>query len=95
MDQQGIAEREQIRMGDDANYLITHPIMVYAFRKVREGLIDAMSSSPMGDERTHNRLVIALQLLTQVEKNIKDVATTGKLAKLQVNKGGLFNLMKG
>jgi hypothetical protein len=38
----------------------------------------------LGDEQTHNRLVIAMQILNQIEKQLKDVVQTGKMAKLQV-----------
>lgn len=72
-----------IKRGEEAQYLISHPLMVEAFGKVRDGVVNAMTSAPMGDEKTHNRLVIALQLLNQIERQLKDVVTTGKLTVLQ------------
>jgi len=44
-----------------------------------------MQTSPLGDETTHNRLVIALQVLGQIEKSLTNVMQTGKMAKIQVN----------
>jgi hypothetical protein len=79
-----MSDNEIVR-GAEAERLLNHEIIREAFDKVKEGIINAMADSPMGDERTHNRLVIALQLLDQIEKRIKEVATTGKLAKMQMN----------
>lgn len=73
----------EITRGKEAEYLLNHEIIKEAFGKTREGLIAAMNNSAMGDEKTHSRLVMALQLLNQVERNIKTVAETGKLAAIQ------------
>jgi hypothetical protein len=45
-----------------------------------------MANSPLGDEKTHNKLVIALQLLNQINKQLTDVMHTGKLAAIQTDK---------
>lgn len=74
----------EITRGKEAEYLLNHEIIREAFDKTRQGIIDSMSSSPLGDEKTHNRLVIAMQLLNQVERCIRTVAETGKLAAIQV-----------
>ena len=79
-----MADKEIVR-GAEAERILKHEIFVEAFDKVRNGIINAMTDSPMGDEKTHNRLVIAMQLLNQIEKQIQNVATTGKLAAIQVN----------
>lgn len=73
----------EIHRGDEAQRLLDSEVYVDSMQKVRDGIYKAMQDAPMGDEKTHNRLVIALQLLNQIEKQIKDVATTGKMAKLQ------------
>ena len=75
----------EIVRGEEAERLLNHEIIREAFDKVKDGIVGAMTHSAMGDEKTHNRLVIAMQLIDQVEKQIKEVATTGKLAKIQVN----------
>ena len=53
-----------------------------------------MKVSAYGDEKTHNRLVIALQLLGQIEKHIKTVAETGKMAEIQ-SQGGVLQKLQG
>lgn len=76
---------KEITRGSEADRILKHEIFVEAFDKVRKGIVDAMTNSAMGDEKTHNRLVIAMQLLNQIERYIQEVATTGKLARIQVN----------
>lgn len=75
---------QQLIDADEAKRLIENPILQEAFSGVRDGIITAMQSAPMGDERTHNRLVIALQILGQIEKNIKEKIQTGKLAEIEI-----------
>ena len=77
----------EVTRGKEAEYLLGHEIIKEAFSKVKDGIVDSMTRAAMGDSQTHNRLVIALQLLNQIEANIKDVAVTGKLASLQVKSG--------
>lgn len=74
----------EISRGEEAERLLNNPMVQEFFTKAREDLVDAMGSSPMGDDKTHNRLVIALQVLNQYEKAFNDVINTGKMAKIQV-----------
>ena len=81
----------EIKRGERANEVLENPLFKEAITKVREGIINSMSVSALGDAETHNRLVIAMQLLNQIEKSLKDVVTTGKLAAIQTtDKRGLF-----
>jgi len=83
-----MSEKEIVR-GAEAERILKHEIFREAFDKVREGIVNAMTNSAMGDEKTHNRLVIAMQLLNQIERHIQDIATTGKLARIQVDESML------
>jgi hypothetical protein len=76
---------EEIRRGDDARQILESPLFKEAVGRVRDGLMIAMQQSALGDEKTHNRLVIGLQLLAQIEKQLQDVMLTGKMASMQVN----------
>lgn len=76
----------EITRGQEAEHLLKNELLKEAFDKTRQGLIDAMAASPFGDEKTHNHLVIALQLLNKVERCIKTVAETGKLAAIQLER---------
>jgi hypothetical protein len=78
---------QEIKRGEDARQILESQLYSEAFQKVREGLINAMQQSPLGDEKTHNRLVIGLQLLGQIEKQLKDIMLTGRMAQIQANDG--------
>ena len=84
----------EVTRGEEAEYLLNHEIIKDAFGKTREGIYTAMNQAAMGDEKTHNRLVIALQLLNQIERHIKEVATTGKLAKIQFERDNGINRLR-
>ena len=73
----------EITRGDEAARVLENPAYKEAIEAVRAGIIANMASSPLGDEKTHNKLVIALQTLNQIEKQLHDVMTTGKLASMQ------------
>ena len=77
---------EEVKRGEQASQILDNPIYVEAINKVRESLIASMANSPLGDEKTHNKLVIALQLLNQINKQLTDVMQTGKLAAIQTDK---------
>lgn len=82
----------EIKRGDEAKRILENPIYQEAVEKVRDGLIQAMAVSPLGDATTHNRLVIGLQLLTQIEKQLLDVMQTGKMAAIQVQDKSVFKI---
>ena len=73
----------EITRGDEAARVLENPAYKEAIEAVRAGIIANMASSPLGDEKTHNKLVIALQTLNQIEKQLQDVMMTGKLAAMQ------------
>lgn len=75
----------EISRGQEAQALLNNPLIKEFFEKAREDVIGTMAASPLGDATTHNRLVIALQILNQYEKAFKDVINTGTMAKIQVN----------
>jgi hypothetical protein len=75
----------EIKRGERANEVLENPLFKEAITKVREGIINSMSVSALGDAETHNRLVIAMQLLNQIEKGLKDVVVTGKMAAIQTS----------
>ena len=73
----------EVKRGEEAAKVLESPAYKEAVEAVRAGIIANMASSPLGDEKTHNRLVIALQTLNQIEKQLHDVMTTGRLAAMQ------------
>jgi len=75
----------EIKRGDQAKKVLENEIYKEAFKSVQDNILEAMKTSPLGDETTHNRLVIALQVLGQIEKSLTNVMQTGKMAQIQVN----------
>ena len=75
---------EEIYRGDEAKRILEHPLFVGAIESVKDGIVAAMSKSPMGDSETHNRLVIALQILHQIERRLEEHIETGRMAEIQV-----------
>lgn len=89
-----MTEQEQINRGDDAERLLSNYLFKESFDTVRSGIVNSMEQSALGDQSTHNRLVIALQLLNKIEKNIIEVAQTGKMVKMKLENKGLFSRFK-
>ncbi len=85
----------EIKRGDEAKRVLENPIYQEAIQKVRDGLIHSMATSPLGDAKTHNRLVIGLQVLTQIEKSLESVMMTGKMAQIQVEDKNAFQRIFG
>jgi len=77
---------EEIKRGEQAAVILYNPVYQEAIAKVRENIVASMTTSPLGDEKTHNKLVIALQLLNQINKQLTDVMQTGKLASIQTDR---------
>ena len=76
---------EEIKLGEQAGVVSENPAFINAMQAVKDNIIKAMGTSGLGDEQTHNRLVIALQLLNQIEKQLTDVMQTGKMASIQTS----------
>jgi hypothetical protein len=74
---------EEIKRGEEADRILKNPLFIESFDNIRESIINSMSQSAFGDSETHNRLVIAMQLLSQIEKQFKDHIATGKMAALK------------
>lgn len=77
--------QEEIIRGAEAENILNNAIYKEAFNKVEEGLVKAILNSALGDEKTHNKIAISLQLLHKINSELTTVMQTGKLAKIQVN----------
>jgi len=76
---------KEIKDGEQAKQILDNPVYKNAIEGVRQGIISSMATSSLGDEKTHNRLVIALQVLSQIEKQLHDSMQTGKMASMQIH----------
>ena len=76
--------KDEIVRGQDAKRILNEPLYNEAFDTVKNGIVSAMMQSGIGDNETHNRLVISLQLLEQVKRALQNVMETGQMAEIQV-----------
>ncbi len=83
--EENMTEAEEIKRGEEARIVFTHPLFVEAIKGVRDGIVSSLETSALGDEKLHNRLTIALQLLSQIEKQLKTHMETGKMAVIQAD----------
>ena len=87
-----MTEKEEVIRGHQAEDLLNNPLFKDAITAVRDGIVQSIASSPMGDEKTHNRLAIALQIVNQVEKQLITHVQTGKMAALSIKDGSIQRL---
>lgn len=80
-----MTEQEEINRGEEAQRILEHPLFQEAFTATRDGIVQTMQASAMGDQALHNRLVIALQLLAQIEKSFRTHMETGRMAVIQAD----------
>lgn len=71
-------------VGRQAEMLLDNPIYRDSMFAVRDAIITAWQASPIRDTEGQHELRLMLKLLGDLEANIKRVAETGKLAKLQI-----------
>ena len=76
--------QEEIERGSRAQILLRNEVYQEAVGKVRQGIMDAWAESPLRDTEGQHELRLMLKLLTDIEKNIERVATTGTLALRQI-----------
>jgi len=56
-------------MALDADYLLKHPVLLAAFEKTREDLVQQIESGP-ADRPTQDGIMIGLQVLKTIKDNI-------------------------
>lgn len=83
--------QEEIKRAEEAKLVLENPLFKGAIQEVRQGIVDSLANSPMGDEKTHNRLAIALQIVNQIEKTLAQHVQTGVLAQIQIEDQSKFS----
>jgi hypothetical protein len=73
----------EIDRGAKAETLLKNETYREAVGKVRQGILDLWSNSPIRDVEGQTYLRLQLKALDDIEKNIQHVANTGKLAMRQ------------
>ena len=84
---------DEIQASQDAKMVLDSPAYQKAWKEIREGIISAMNAAPMGDEKTHNKLVISLQIVNKLQKQLENALVTGKMAEIQLDEQSKFKRM--
>lgn len=74
----------EIDRGMRAKALMESPAFVEAFVEVRKGIHEQWAKSPIRDIEGQTNLRLMVKLLDELEGQIRSVATTGKLASVQL-----------
>ena len=78
-------EKESER-GYQAQLLLDNPIYQESIQAVREAIFASWAASPVRDVDGQHELKLMLKLLGDLTANIKMVAETGKLAKIEIER---------
>lgn len=74
---------QEIHDAREAAQLLEHPLFKRAFDAIESSLIEKIRLVAMADIDTQHELVLSLQLLGNVRKQIETVIQTGKMAQIQ------------
>lgn len=77
-----MTETDEISRGQEALRLMEHPLMVEAFGKIENALIENLSAVEVRDAALEREYVRTLQLLRKLKGHFREVMETGKLARL-------------
>ena len=75
---------KELSEGMRASALLENEEYKHALATIREGIHVQWEKSPIRDEEGQKQLKLMLKLLNDLEANIRIVAQTGKLAKIQI-----------
>ena len=79
---------EEIQRGAIAQQVIDNPAYQDAWKAVSDGIIDAWRTCPIRDKEGQGELKLMLKLLTDVQRNLEAVMSTGKMAEIQIEREG-------
>lgn len=74
---------EAIRRGEDAKRLLAEPLLVEAFDKLEQSIIQRLRVIDVGALEAQRDWVITLQLLGAVKRHLEQVIATGKLEQFE------------
>lgn len=82
---------EEIRKGNEAKYLLEHPLLVEALSAIKEEFKTAWENSPVRDVEGRELIFLGTKILKQIEGALQSHITTGKFAALQLQALGKGN----
>jgi hypothetical protein len=82
---------DEVRKGNEAKYLMEHPLLVEAFAAIREEFRKSWENSPVRDVEGRELIFLGTKILNQLEGALQSHITTGKLAAFQLQALGKGN----
>lgn len=79
--------REEMERGSRAAALLRDPLLVETFDRLRNEYIDAWRSTAPDAAAERENLFLQLRALESVKQQLESVATTGDLARRELNRG--------
>jgi hypothetical protein len=79
-------QHEEEQRGRSAREVIESPLFREAFDKLRAGIVDKWRACPVRDLEGQHELKLMDKLLADVEKYLKDIIDTGKMAEIQIER---------
>lgn len=88
--------QKDAEQGRQAELLLDNEIYKDSIALLKSSIVSAWENCPVRDVEGQHELKLMLKLLKDLENNIQQVATTGKLARLQIERDktgirGFFN----
>lgn len=77
--------RNEAARGMRANELMSDELLVEAFTTLENRLTQEWANSPVRDSEGRERIWVMQKLLKNVEDHLREIATTGKMAALQLD----------
>ena len=86
--------KKEMQRGEEAEQLLRNELLQEAFEMVETGIIEQWKSAPIRDIQGQHELKLMLKLLGDVRGYIKEVANTGKLARIGADKSANVSIMQ-
>ena len=74
---------EEIRRGQEAERLLSHPLLAEAFATLEAHMVGQLRSIPLTDAGLERESVRTLQVLHKVKDHIRQIVLTGQMAEEQ------------
>jgi chromatin segregation and condensation protein Rec8/ScpA/Scc1 (kleisin family) len=77
-------EQTEIIRGGKAALVLDSTVFLEARKHVLDGIQRQMQSVPLSEQTMHTRLIVALQVWTQLEKYLEQIKQTGEIRQFQI-----------
>lgn len=85
---------DESQRGHEARRLMENPLYREAIDSMREGIVQKWRSAPIRDREGMHELKLMDKLLSDLEAYIRQIAETGKMADIQLEKEANMNELR-